>query len=423
MTFSCFVISPIGAEGSDVRQNADDFYDLIVESALKKYNFEVTRADKLTTSGTITSEVIKLIQESDLCIVDVTGLNPNVMYECGRRHETAKPYIMMAREDQLLPFDINVIRTIFYKLDTPRAVNKAVLTLQTMVDKMVDAGFTATSGGDSLSSVMEILNRIERKIGTLQSNASLTGTVSVFSDTNDDPVTSGRLSVFEAFSLAIAQRNLSYAEALLPRIKVSVNEETYFEYYIEPLAGNGSRVAGEMLVERIDSIMTLPNDERRVEMLAYLASYFIRHDEEVRGIELLVPIIDKIIESTEISNAHKASLINQKQRLLYGWSKDNAAECVSLLKSAIELNPNETSFYYNLAYVFVGIEKFEDALEPINNCLRLNEQNERADDDHILLAIKINKRLNNREEFNRLSQLFRAKWPERFELLRIRGEI
>ena len=106
MNKTCFVISPIGDKGSDVRKNADDLYDLIIEPALEKFGFEIIRADKLSSVASITSEIVELVQKSDLCIVDITGHNPNVMYECGRRHETAKPYIMVAREGEKLPFDI-----------------------------------------------------------------------------------------------------------------------------------------------------------------------------------------------------------------------------------------------------------------------------------------------------------------------------
>jgi hypothetical protein len=50
-------------------------------------------------------------------IVDLTDLNPNVMYELGARQGLGRPYILMAAEGQALPFDLLDFRTIFYKLD------------------------------------------------------------------------------------------------------------------------------------------------------------------------------------------------------------------------------------------------------------------------------------------------------------------
>src|SRR5688572_29391938 len=107
---TCFVISPIGQDGSDVRKGADDLFDLIIEPALERFDFKVVRGDKVTTSSSITEDVIKRIQNSELCVIDLTGHNPNVFYECGRRHETAKPFILMKRKGEEIPFDLKDIR-------------------------------------------------------------------------------------------------------------------------------------------------------------------------------------------------------------------------------------------------------------------------------------------------------------------------
>src|SRR5262245_21930030 len=105
---TCFVVSPIGADGSEVRTNANDFLDLLVEPALEKYGFLVTRADRIAQPTAITTDIVKLVQEADLCIIDLTNNNPNVFYECGRRHETGKPFIQMVQKghEAALAFDV-----------------------------------------------------------------------------------------------------------------------------------------------------------------------------------------------------------------------------------------------------------------------------------------------------------------------------
>ena len=67
----CFVVSPIGDKDTDIRRRSDDLFDLIIEPALEKYDFDITRADKLTTVAHITSEIIELIQNCDLCFIDI----------------------------------------------------------------------------------------------------------------------------------------------------------------------------------------------------------------------------------------------------------------------------------------------------------------------------------------------------------------
>jgi hypothetical protein len=132
-TNTCFVISPIGEDGSDTRRIADDVFDLLVEPALQPFHFSVVRADKIPGPSSITEDVIRLVQESSLCVADLTDKNPNVFYECGRRHETGKPMILIIRKGDKIPFDLAGIRTISYDLSDPRKTRECVLQMQEYV--------------------------------------------------------------------------------------------------------------------------------------------------------------------------------------------------------------------------------------------------------------------------------------------------
>ena len=41
----CFVISPIGAEGSEIRKNADETLEFVITPACDSRDYEVIRAD------------------------------------------------------------------------------------------------------------------------------------------------------------------------------------------------------------------------------------------------------------------------------------------------------------------------------------------------------------------------------------------
>jgi hypothetical protein len=80
---SCFVISPIGDPGSPERRHADAVYKYIIEPATGQCGVIAYRSDHLNNPGSISNEMHRRILNDDLCIVLLTGQNPNVYYELG----------------------------------------------------------------------------------------------------------------------------------------------------------------------------------------------------------------------------------------------------------------------------------------------------------------------------------------------------
>ena len=86
----CFVISPIGAYGSDTRNHMDTVFHCIVEPALAD-RYEVVRGDHIARPGRITEQFVEDIIENDLIICVLTGNNPNVYYELAIAESAARP--------------------------------------------------------------------------------------------------------------------------------------------------------------------------------------------------------------------------------------------------------------------------------------------------------------------------------------------
>lgn len=115
---SCFIITPIGDGGSEIRRHVDGIISSVIRPVLKEFNYEdIKAAHEINESGMITEQIIDRIISDDLVIVNLTGNNPNVMYELCLRHVVARPVINMCQNQTRLPFDISDNRTIFYAND------------------------------------------------------------------------------------------------------------------------------------------------------------------------------------------------------------------------------------------------------------------------------------------------------------------
>jgi len=109
---TCFVISPIGSEGSEIRKRSDQVLKHIITPAVSACGFEAIRADKISEPGMITSQVIQHIIDDPLVVADLTGMNPNVFYELAIRHAIRKPLVQIIQKDEKIPFDVAGMRTI-----------------------------------------------------------------------------------------------------------------------------------------------------------------------------------------------------------------------------------------------------------------------------------------------------------------------
>lgn len=109
---TCFYITPIGEEDSEIRQHSDLFYGTFIEPVVEKFNLKLIRADKIDKPGLITNQIIKYILNSKLVIADLSFTNPNVFYELAIRHTKALPTVQIIRSQDKIPFDVSQIRTI-----------------------------------------------------------------------------------------------------------------------------------------------------------------------------------------------------------------------------------------------------------------------------------------------------------------------
>ena len=181
----CFVVCPIGKEGSEIRKNSDDALQYVITPACEGY--EVYRADKISDNGMITQTVVQHLLTDDIVIVDLTGHNPNVFYELAIRHSFGLPAIQITRDDlSSIPFDIHEVRTIQYDLSASGA-DKAKQAIQSVITSIEEGNatvnpVTAVSGllnmttnstdesRDVLSELLLKVNAIPSALDQLENN-------------------------------------------------------------------------------------------------------------------------------------------------------------------------------------------------------------------------------------------------------------
>jgi hypothetical protein len=122
---TCFVIAPIGEKGSDTRKRSDKVLAHVFEAALGE-KYAITRADKISEPGIITSQILRALQDSDLVLADLTEHNPNVFYELAVRHAVEKPVIHVTDPRWKIPFDVAGLRTITFDFTDLDSVAEAI---------------------------------------------------------------------------------------------------------------------------------------------------------------------------------------------------------------------------------------------------------------------------------------------------------
>lgn len=86
----------------------------VIKEACSELGPEAVRVDDIYSSNKIIDDVFSIIVQGKLTVCDLTGRNPNVLYEAGLAHACGRDVVLLTQNKEDVPFDLRQIRYIEY---------------------------------------------------------------------------------------------------------------------------------------------------------------------------------------------------------------------------------------------------------------------------------------------------------------------
>jgi hypothetical protein len=114
---NCFVMMPYGVRELPTGQKFDweEHWNEVLEVTIKQAGMTPLRALDMYGPGTIFDRLWQGIQEAEVIIADLTGRNPNVLYELGLAHGIGKRILILSMFPEDIPVDLSQFVQIPYK--------------------------------------------------------------------------------------------------------------------------------------------------------------------------------------------------------------------------------------------------------------------------------------------------------------------
>ena len=112
-TDTCFIMMPFA-------QPLGGYYATIYQPAIEKAKLKANRADaEIYGTGKIIDQIWSGINSARVLVAELTGRNPNVLYELGIAHALRKPVVLVSSNEEDVPFDVRHVRVIYYDVRDP----------------------------------------------------------------------------------------------------------------------------------------------------------------------------------------------------------------------------------------------------------------------------------------------------------------
>lgn len=437
--YTCFFISRIGSKLGDetqrkVYEHSNTVLNALILPTLRIFGFQegnVIRSDHEASPGRITESIEKHLREDDLCIVDLTGLNANVMYEYGLRVGIGKPIIAITADNPSeMPFDVKDVRTLQYDIETVRGLMDSQHSLERMVQNCINEGFQPKTGTGSFAELSNRLRAIEIHLAELTANG---GSVQAMDENGTAAEIVKKLgSLNAALNYALQTRDVQLGEQLMPRLKATLPRNRYIDLVVAQLSALGSKKAADELKDSWPYIVQNLTLRQQYEEIGSYISYCNRTDLDVQELSFISDELSKLDERIIASDLDedekkqlRAGVYNQTNRIYHGAyvtsnrnsdsevNREWLQKAIDSLKQAVKMVPDDASYHYNLAMCLDKADQIDESKKEIDLCLNISNK----DSDHLRLAYNIYIRAGEGERAKEVKEVLRKINPYAAALL------
>jgi formylglycine-generating enzyme required for sulfatase activity len=111
----------------------NDYYKSVIRPAVSDAGFEVTRSDEIYGTRAFIQKIWSGILRAEAIIAEMTGSNPNVLYELGLSHAIGRKVIMVTQNIDNVPSDLRHINCIVYDTALPNWADQLRNEIQRML--------------------------------------------------------------------------------------------------------------------------------------------------------------------------------------------------------------------------------------------------------------------------------------------------
>lgn len=129
--FRCYVSAPLGRKSlPDGRTiDHDQVYGEGVRPVLERLGGQAVRLDEIVGGAITMKSVLASLVSCEVMVADITGSNPNVMYELGIRHALRRNVtVMIMAAGGHIPYDLAYSRVLVYQIDEAGQVSEDGMT-------------------------------------------------------------------------------------------------------------------------------------------------------------------------------------------------------------------------------------------------------------------------------------------------------